>query len=70
MTPPIADRIFAKSCVESVERHGQTLRTCVPFPFVRWTLIEERPLLGEGGEAGQSDGHEAKSDATTVACMK
>lgn len=70
LTPPIPDGLFAKSCMESVERHGKILCPFLLSLLITWPLIEEGALLGIGGQARQAHGHLTKTDATTDASLK
>ena len=70
LTPPIPDGLFTIPCVESVEGHGQALSPLVLTLFVEWSLIEERALLGVGGEARQAHGHLTQTDSTADASLK
>ena len=70
LTPPIPDGLFAKSCMESVERHIKFLCSFLLSLVIEWSLIEERALLGIGGQAGQAHGHLTESDSTTDTSLK
>ena len=70
LTPPIPDGLFAKSCMESVKRQSQLLRSFVPSLLITWPLIEEGDLLSVGSQISQAHGHLTETDSTTDASVK
>ena len=70
MIPPVPDGLFAKPCMEPVERHGKILCPFLLSLLITWSLIEEGALLGIGGQAGQAHRHLTETDSTTDASLK
>jgi hypothetical protein len=67
MTPPVLNNLLAKSRMEPIEGHRETLSPFTSPPGIEGHLIEQQALLGERGEPGQVHGHQTETDSPTEA---
>ena len=64
LRPPVADRLFAEPCFESIESNGKLLGP-LPLPVIRRPFLKEQSLLSVGSQAGHAERKGPEPDATT-----